>query len=493
MKKKCKVMGTGFLASVFLFFLLLSGPAGAADDFFLYGEQGSENITEADAPVVSGTSWFTATEYFRDGIHEGKMLAATGKSIYIQAAEGSSNWIKVAEVVNNMDPCFIRISPSGEKVALGTGYMKDLLVFDTSLLDQGTPETPVDLINSDQVNKYDEIYYDAAWVGETHLVINGGWWVDYPRTSNSGISLLDVTIPGGPDNMAKAVCGIIPGASSGIAVDSDNNLYFGIGQSQTRTGEIKVFPASSWWTGSGGVGTMMGYDDDEANGSFIIAAEVLSAAYLGFDGEGNFHVGGGQFVENQNDPTGEEIGFVSLISHKHMEAARAHILDPAEPFTPLDETRGSLYRELYSDPCMDDTAMGIMANGSNLTVVWNGNDGGCKGIIGDWWYAGVQPVMTTYHVDAGRDGDSDGVYDVADYSPNTYDPDNIDSDGDGYGNIIDADFNNDDIVDLSDMLYFRNNFGSADSTSDMNSDGIVDLSDMLLFRSKYGKTAPYYE
>ncbi len=228
----------------------------------------------------------------------------------------------------------------------------------------------------------------------------------------------------------------------------------------------------------------------------MIIEEVLSSAYLGFDGEGNLHVGGGQFVENSNDPTGEEIGFAALINHKLLDEARAFIADPAVGFSPLadaEETQGGYYREFAPDPCRNDTATGILASGDSISVSWNPTNATCNiGGNDDYWGPGVHPKLTTYTIDPNRDGDNDGVLDVADWSPNTWDDTNTDADNDGYGNIIDADFNNDDIVDLSDQLYFINNYGSADSIADMNSDGIVDLSDLLLFRNQYGELAPYY-
>ncbi len=488
MKLKLRIPGPLVLVPA-LFILLWALPALAADDFFLYGNQGDANIAEAHAPIVTD-GWFTAVDYFRDGPHEGKMLAANNKSVFIQDAPGSSSWTRVAKVDNVMDPSFIRISPSGEKVALGLGFGQELLVFEAALLDSGSPDAPVDLSYNDNVKTFYERYYDAAWVGEDHLVINGGWWIVQGVEANSAVTALDVT---SEDNMAVPVTGTILGASSGIAVDEENNLYFGVGYERvdpgqpTRTGEIKVFPADAWWNGAGPIGTALSYDGPHG---LTIAHNVLSAAYLGFDGEGNLHVGGGQYLED--NPA--ELGFAALISRKHMDAVRERIFDSSFPFAPLDETRGSLYRQIQADPCGDDTATGILANGSDLTISWNGNEtGACAGSNHDLWQPGSQPVLTTYHVDDTRDGDSDGIFDVADTSYNTYDPGNRDTDNDGYGNIIDGDFNNDDVVNFMDFMHFRQKYGTTDPHADLNSDGIVNFFDYMLFRGLYGKKAPYHE
>ena len=496
MKKRFKGSVLGLLGTAVVI-LLLAGPGQAADNFFLYGNQGEQNITDAAAPTVGGSlgsqSWFTAVEYFTAGAQKGRMLAATGTRIYISSGSGNDvQWTLVAEVDYLMDPGFIRISPSGSQVALGLGFGQPLLVFDATVLDGGSPESPVHLIDSPLVKTFYENYYDFAWVDESHLVINGGWWVVYGELSRSGIAALNIT---DENNYTVPVCGRIMGASSGIAVDEDKNLYFGIGSGGNRTGEIKVFPASVWWTGSGPTGRELFYD--ETQGSFVIAQNVLSSAYLGFDGEGNLHVGGGQYV--QANPA--EVGFAALINHKLLDDARAHILDPENnAFEVLDESRGSLYREFAPDTCMNDTATGVFANGSDLTVMWNSTNNTCTPGGGthnedpDWdlWDTGVIPVLTTYHVDDQMDADNDGYLDVADFSPNTPDSNNIDSDGDGYGNIIDADFNNDGTVNMSDLVRLQAQWNLNDPNMDMNGDNTVNMTDLLLLQNQWNKSEPYY-
>ncbi|MCD4719829.1 MAG: hypothetical protein K8S13_08205 [Desulfobacula sp.] len=476
-----------FYGAIVLMLLFLKGPAFAADDFFLYGNQDAGDVTECDVqPVID--SWFTALDYFRDGPNEGRMLAATGKNVYIQSAEGSSTWIKIAKVDYTMDPAFIRISPSGNTVALGLGWGQSILVFNASLLDAGTPEEPVDLSDSEEVLDFAENHYDAAWVGEDHIVINGGQWVIPGQSAVSGVVTLNIT---NETNITQGVCGSIPGASSGIAVDENNNLVFGIGAG-TNTGELKIWPAGDWWTGNGPVANPLAYNGPEG---LKFAHQVLSAAHLGFDEEGSLHVGGGVFVNP--GPVNLESGYAALINHKVMTNALASVNNPEIDLYEVNETNGSQYREFGPDVCRNDTATGVMANGSALSVNWNPATppGGANCVIGgnnDWWQPGVVPRLTTYKVNESRDGDGDFVADVDDHTPNTYETANVDSDGDGYGNLIDGDFNNDDVVNYSDFLEFRGKYGTNDSNADMNSDGIVNYSDFLMFRTQYGKEAPYY-
>lgn len=477
------------LALVMLTFTL---PAMAADDFFLYGNQGLENVKETNIPPITG-GWSTAVDIFRDGPHKGKMLVANNQSVFIQETIGSDTWIEVAIVDAVMDPAFIKISPSGQKVALGRGYQQSIMVFSTSLLNSATSENPVDLSDSDQVFEFDENYFDAAWVGEDYLVINGGYWVLEGVTANSAIVALDVR--NAENEVVPVTYDIIDAGSSSIAVDDDFNIYCGVGYHSpqqgeaSRTGELILIPASSWWSSGGPTGVPVHYESPD---NLMIANNVLSSAHLGFDSEGNLHVGGGQFMEKNPD----ELGFAALISKRFLDKARAYIANPgSEPFDVLDESRGSFYREFQPDPCGDDTATGILAGSDELIVLWNSDEtgGGCLGTANDFWQIGTQPVATTYKIDETSDADNDGFLDVADWSPYTYHSENTDTDNDGYGNIIDADFNNDGIVDLAmDFQEFVNQFGSTDPNTDMNSDGIVNHLDFSLFVNQYRKVEPYF-
>ncbi len=471
------------LAVIALFCLFLTASTQAAPpDFHLYGNQGTENITDLNIPEVD-TSWFTAVDYFRTGPNEGKMIAATGKFVYMQDSVGGSTWTKVGEVEDTMDPAFIKISPSGTQVALGLGWNQDILVFDASILNATI--TDLNINPNPNVTVYAANHYDAAWYGESHLVINGGQWVVPGQSAVSGVTSLDVT---DPSAISQGLCGNIPGASSSIAIDSNNNLVFGIGAGND-TGQLKVWKPEEWLSGGTPTSTVLNY---QASG-LVFADSVLSAAHLGFDNEGNLHVGGGEFV---NPPVGEvnlESGYAAFISAKVIQDA---VDDTVEHYT-ADESNGEHYREFGPDVCRNDTATGALANGRTLTVVWNPATapGGANCTVGsnsDWWQHGVAPVATEYKINTTLDSDGDGYLDVADNSPFTNFDDNTDADNDGYGNIIDADFNNDGVVNFEDFGEFQTKYGSADPEVDMNSDGIVNFEDFGLFQQKYGATAPYY-
>ena len=93
------------------------------------------------------------------------------------------------------------------------------------------------------------------------------------------------------------------------------------------------------------------------------------------------------------------------------------------------------------------------------------------------------------------DTDSDGIVDNKDnctLAPNgPLIPDSggniqLDTDGDGYGNVCDVDLNQDLKVDLSDFSLFRIAFSTQQPDADFNGDGEVNLSDFSIFRALFG-------
>ena len=64
-----------------------------------------------------------------------------------------------------------------------------------------------------------------------------------------------------------------------------------------------------------------------------------------------------------------------------------------------------------------------------------------------------------------------------------FEPEQRDSDEDGFGNACDPDYNNNGLVDFSDFIRFANAFHSTDEIYDHDADGFVDLGDFGLFFS----------
>ena len=92
------------------------------------------------------------------------------------------------------------------------------------------------------------------------------------------------------------------------------------------------------------------------------------------------------------------------------------------------------------------------------------------------------------------DSDGDGIPDSLDNAYLTSNPGQQDTDGDMYGNICDADLNNDGTVGGLDYSAFRSAWGSSGSglDADFNQDGTVTSEDYSILRNRWGESAPYY-
>ncbi len=99
---------------------------------------------------------------------------------------------------------------------------------------------------------------------------------------------------------------------------------------------------------------------------------------------------------------------------------------------------------------------------------------------------GAEVVLGTATTLSCPDADGDGIPDISDNCTLVPNADQRDTNGDGFGNICDADLNGDLTVNLSDFSMFRSAFGTADPDADFNGDGGVNLSDFSIFRSMFG-------
>ncbi|MEO8445827.1 MAG: thrombospondin type 3 repeat-containing protein [Gammaproteobacteria bacterium] len=84
------------------------------------------------------------------------------------------------------------------------------------------------------------------------------------------------------------------------------------------------------------------------------------------------------------------------------------------------------------------------------------------------------------------DTDGDGVPDASDNCTLVANPDQFDGDGDGYGNLCDADLNNDGFSNAQDTVLFRARIGTSDAAADLNHNGFVNAQDTTLFRKLLG-------
>ena len=141
------------------------------------------------------------------------------------------------------------------------------------------------------------------------------------RANDHYLSLIDWSDPADPINPTLVTN--IGGYSAGITFDTAGNLYAGNGfdaAGPSDTGWIKAFPFSAWAPAlTGGPPA-----DFEASGTLI--ADLLSASTLGFDAEGNLHVGGGDLYGGSDDND-----YAGLVRSTSVAAALSGG-GPADPF-----------------------------------------------------------------------------------------------------------------------------------------------------------------
>lgn len=489
-------------AIVALSLLFITTAGFAANDYYHYDRQDTNDNHDKvtiNVQASGSSSWSTALCYLPETTSttlRGRLLAATGTNIYLQDAVDSNSWTVVGTTTDTMDPSFIRVSPDGTQVALGQGYLKPLLIFPLSILDSSTPPNVVGSSTSFPWGTKVQ-YYDAQWVDNHYLLIIGAAWdKDKKEVSNSGISTLDTRSAGNSINTIL-FDSVAYASSSGIAIDDSKNIIYGNGYSYTTSslqGELRMLPASVWWNGSSGqpkiIGNPGGYFHPDSR---KFANQVLSAAHLGFDEEGNLHVGGGKYYQPQQGETNEENGYAVLINKQVI----SDTADITVPLYQVDESDATQYRKIVADNCQNDTATGILSYKRSISVHWldNLDCGGTPtpGSSTDSWSFNTASKLTTYRIDTSRDGDGDSFPDVDDHSPWTSCANNTDTDADGYGNYIDADLDNDGDVDSADNLIFDDAYGNTTNlNADFDGDGDVDSADNLIFDDLYGKTAPFY-
>ncbi len=81
------------------------------------------------------------------------------------------------------------------------------------------------------------------------------------------------------------------------------------------------------------------------------------------------------------------------------------------------------------------------------------------------------------------DDDGDGVDNLFDNCSAVANPDQRDTDADGFGNVCDPDLNNDFIVNFQDLGLLRSAFFSTNADADFDGDGVVNFVDLGVMRS----------
>lgn len=294
------------------------------DAFGTYGPP--TNAWSIESLPSIGTGSFSVAY---DVLTDGRIVAVTGNNVLVESGVSTNTYNVLATFDASatggwVDPSFVRVSPDGSRIAVGGGFGKPVAVFETSEL--GTPGSPATLTRTENggSTKYFSLgHFDAEWADDGNLAITAGNF-----GSDAFVTLLDASSsPAAPAN--PLILDHIDGASSGITFDAAGRLFTGNGfdnspraAGTSATGTIRAFEASAWQAAIGGTPL-----DFESDGVFV--AELLSAASLGFDYEGNLFVGGADFGS-----TGEpfDAGYMALID----DAALADALAGFDAITPGD-------------------------------------------------------------------------------------------------------------------------------------------------------------
>ncbi len=90
------------------------------------------------------------------------------------------------------------------------------------------------------------------------------------------------------------------------------------------------------------------------------------------------------------------------------------------------------------------------------------------------------------------DYDNDGVPDSLDNAPETANAGQEDTDGDMYGNAVDADFNNNGSVNIADKAILGQAFTTYNPDCDFDSNGSINILDKAKFGVRFNTSEPWY-
>lgn len=334
-----------------------------------------------------------------DALPDGRLILATGDEVLLETSVGAGDYLTAAIIdasvlADPLDPGFLLASPSGDRIALGAGFAKPILIFDTSLLNTDQPA----ILTTANTAVFNVNHFAGAWLDETSLAISAG---DFGQPSF--VSLLDVAgDPASPTN--PIIIDNIDGASAGVGVDDSGAIYTGNGfdfspgaPGTSETGWIKRFSPSEWMSGA----------DFESDG--LLIADILSAGVLRFDRDGALIVGGGDF--DAGDTGALAVIHADALDMAIQSGVAVDANDPAQVkrLDPLGDGSG-FYGAIFNsatDEILITEAAGWFATSGRIVGDLNG-DGAVNG-------ADLASLLAAFGTDfVFADFDQNGVVDGAD-------------------------------------------------------------------------------
>ena len=257
---------------------------------------------------------------------DGRLLAAGVDTLWRESQPGSRSFQAVSAPAFG-SPALIRVSPSGDLIAVGSYGSGTVRIFDLATAGQ-TTDVSIDVSP-----------YDAEWFSERYLAVTG-------QGADGSSPPSTVHVIDADNAKAAVVISDIPGHSGGVTFDVDGNLYTGIGLASdggSSTGLIKAFKRDAWQAAMAGNSL-----DFNSNGKKCV--DLLSAAFLSFDGDNNLCVAGGAGIDSNGDP---DMGYVAVVSHHGL--------------------RGSLYDQPVVEPDADSQILQKLDPTANNETYWLSN------------------------------------------------------------------------------------------------------------------------
>jgi hypothetical protein len=273
-------------------------------------------------------------------------------------------------------------------------------------------------------------------------------------------------------------------------------------------GDVDLLVTGNYVADQGILGHSMVYANDGA-GNFSVLDFELEAPYdsigrggsfswLDLDGDGDldYLVAGGYFVEGGN-------GLVAAEIHIFRNDAVSDNEAPEAPDVNQPELVGDDVTLSWNPAADDSTAadaityeleLGLASESEGVTQMRRLPQPGNLSAVTNWTLQSLRPgtyawnvraVDSAYNYSAGAGGtftiadtDGDGIADGADNCTAVSNVDQRDTDGDGFGNLCDADLDNDCAINFADLGIMKSVFLSNDPDADLNGDGFVNFIDL---------------